>query len=190
MLYNQSYIMDVERRIEMINFYFSDKDYEDNRELIELFNWEVNDSWFDELANKIVEDVDQVEVIAPGVFKSDTWGTFSREGLSGGIKVLLCLRHKDNFVKKGFAEPFTIVSGLFGDNCSKWIVEISKEIDVNIKMRHILEFPEELEFDGYSPEFEVKINNMRELREVYFSEECQELRVNKYGTFENPIYTE
>ena len=64
--------MDVERGIEMINFYFSDKDYEDNRELIELFNWEVNDSWFDELANKIVEDVDQVEVIAPGVFKSDT----------------------------------------------------------------------------------------------------------------------
>ena len=44
-------------------------------------------------------------------------------------------------------------------------------------MRHILEFPEELEFDGYSPEFGVKINNMRELREVYFSEERQELRV-------------
>ena len=78
----------------MINFYFSDKDYENNEMLLGLFNWEANNSWYDELAEKIINDVDKTEVIAPNVFKSEYWGTFSQRDLSGGVKMLLCLRHQ------------------------------------------------------------------------------------------------
>ena len=39
----------------MINFYFSDKDYENNEILLGLFNWEANNSWYDELAEKIYD---------------------------------------------------------------------------------------------------------------------------------------
>ena len=30
-----------------------------------------------------------------------------------------------------------------GDNCAKWILKISREKDLTINLRHIMEFPEE-----------------------------------------------
>ena len=172
----------------MINFYLSDKDYEDNTVLLDIFDWEADNSWYDELAVKIINDVDKTEMIAPNVFRSEFWGTFSQGHLSGGVKMLLCLRHKSNFISKGIPEPFTIASTLFGDNCTKWIVEISKEVEVNIKLRHYIEFPHELEFDGYAPELDMPIRNRRDIAKLYLDERAKELMNNKYGTYENPIY--
>ena len=172
----------------MINFYFSDKDYEDNLGLLGIFDWAADNSWYDDLAIKIINDVDKTEVIAPNVFRSEYWGTFSQRDLSGGVKMLLCLRHSEDFISKGYDEPFTIASSLFGDNCTRWIVEISNEIDVNIKVKHLLKFPEELKFEGYSPELGIPIRNADEYFYAYISEKSEELRNNKYGTYENPIY--
>ena len=172
----------------MINFYFSDKDYENNEILLGLFNWEANNNWYDELAEKIINDVDKTEVIAPNVFKSEYWGTFSQRDLSGGVKMLLCLRHQEQLIEAGIEKPFTIASTMFGDNCTKWIVEISKEVDVNIKMKHALNFPEDIEFDGYAPEFDTKVSNWHDLMGLYISSKADELMTNKYGTYENPIY--
>ena len=171
----------------MINFYFSDKDYENNEMLLGLFNWEANNSWYDELAEKIINDVDKTEVIAPNVFRSEYWGTFSQRDLSGGVKMLLCLRHQEQLIEAGVKEPFTIASTMFGDNCTKWIVEISKEVDVNIKMKHMLKFPKDLEFDGFAQEFGVKVTNWRDLILLTGSDEAERLMTNKYGTYENPI---
>ena len=172
----------------MINFYFSDKDYDNNERLLKLFNWEANNSWYDDLAVRIINDVDKTEMIAPNVFRSEHWGTFSQKDLSGGVKMLLWLRHKDKFLELGLKEPFTISSTLFGDNCTKWIVEISKETEVNIKVKHNIIFPEDVEFDGYAPEFGIPIKNGRELLSLFLEEKARELRTNKYGTYENPIY--
>ena len=172
----------------MINFYLSDKDYEDNTVLLGIFDWEADNSWYDDLAVRIINDVDKTEVIAPNVFRSEFWGTFSQDHLSGGVKMLLCLRHPDNFISKGIPEPFTIASSLFGDNCTKWIVEISKEVDVNIKLRHFIEFPHELEFEGYAPELDMPIRNRRDVAKLYLDKRAKELMNNKYGTYENPIY--
>ena len=55
----------------MINFYFSDKDYEDNLGLLGIFDWVADNSWYDDLAIKIINDVDKTEVIAPNVFRSE-----------------------------------------------------------------------------------------------------------------------
>ena len=55
----------------MINFYFSDKDYDNNERLLKLFNWEANNSWYDNLAVRIINDVDKTEMIAPNVFRSE-----------------------------------------------------------------------------------------------------------------------
>ena len=172
----------------MINFYLSDKDYEDNTVLLGIFDWEADNSWYDDLAVRIINDIDKTEVIAPNVFRSEFWGTFSQRDLSGGVKVLLCLRHQDNFISKGMLEPFTIASSLFGDNCTKWIVEISKEVDVNIKLRHFIEFPYDLEFEGYAPELDMPIRNRRDVAKLYLDKRAKELMNNKYGTYENPIY--
>ena len=167
----------------MINFYFSDKDYEDNLGLLGIFDWAADNSWYDDLAIKIINDVDKTEVIAPNVFRSEYWGTFSQRDLSGGVKMLLCLRHSEDFISKGYDEPFTIASSLFGDNCARWIVEISKEIDVNIKVKHLLKFPEELQFEGYSPELDIPIRNADEYFYAYISEKSEELRNNKHKIY-------
>ena len=62
----------------MINFYFSDKDYDDNLGLLGIFDWAADNSWYDDLAIKIINDVDKTEVIAPNVFRSEYWGTFPK----------------------------------------------------------------------------------------------------------------
>ena len=61
-------------------------------------------------------------------------------------------------------------------------------MDVNIKLRHYIEFPYELEFDGYAPELDMPIRNRRDVAKLYLDKRAKELMNNKYGTYENPIY--
>lgn len=102
------------------------------------------DEWItDPLSVEMIQDVDKSEVIGPHLIESPVLGPISPKELSGGVKTLMLIAFDEN-------------EGVFnasacGDNCSKWILQISREKDLTINLRHIMDFGKE--------SFEAKILN-------------------------------
>ena len=96
-----------------------------------------------ELAKKMIQDVDDSEVLGGECIKSPVLGQISPERLSGGVKTLLLMLN----------EPDRIFNAsTCGDNCAKWILEIAKQKDLTINLRHMMNF-------GKDTDFEIKIKN-------------------------------
>lgn len=121
-----------------------------------------------ELAKKMIKDVDDSDVLSGECINSPVLGQIPPERLSGGVKTLLLMLN----------EPDKIFNAsTCGDNCAKWILEIGKQKDLTINLRHMMSF-------GHETEFEIKIANggeivhsMRELIPVaskYLNEMKQE----------------
>ena len=100
-----------------------------------------------ELAKKIIKDVDDSDVLSGECIKSPVLGQIPPERLSGGVKTLLLMLN----------EPDKIFNAsTCGDNCAKWILEIGKQKDLTINLRHMMSF-------GQDTEFEIKIENGGEI---------------------------
>ena len=96
-----------------------------------------------ELAKKMIQDVDDSEVLGGECIKSPVLGQIPPEPLSGGVKTLLLMLN----------EPDRIFNAsTCGDNCAKWILEIAKQKDLTINLRHMMNF-------GKDTDFEIKIKN-------------------------------
>lgn len=96
-----------------------------------------------ELAKKMIQDVDDSEVLGGECIKSPVLGQIPPERLSGGVKTLLLMIN----------EPDRIFNAsTCGDNCAKWILEIAKQKDLTINLRHMMNF-------GKDTDFEIKIKN-------------------------------
>ena len=96
-----------------------------------------------ELAKRIIKDVDDSDVLSGECIKSPVLGQIPPERLSGGVKTLLLMLN----------EPDKIFNAsTCGDNCAKWILEIGKQKDLTINLRHMMSF-------GQDTEFEIKIEN-------------------------------
>ena len=96
-----------------------------------------------ELAKKMIQDVDDSEVLGGECIKSPDLGQIPPERLSGGVKTLLLMLN----------EPDRIFNAsTCGDNCAKWILEIAKQKDLTINLRHMMNF-------GKDTDFEIKIKN-------------------------------
>ena len=96
-----------------------------------------------ELAKKMIQDVDDSEVLGGECIKSPVLGQIPPERLSGGVKTLLLMLN----------EPDRIFNAsTCGDNCAKWILEIAKQKDLTINLRHMMNF-------GKNIDFEIKIKN-------------------------------
>lgn len=100
------------------------------------------DNWItDPFSVKVIKDVDQSDVIGPHVISSPFLGSISTKELSGGVKTLMLMR---------FDESGKIFNAsACGDNCAKWIFEISKEKDLTINLHHIMDFSSCEGFDAY-----------------------------------------
>ena len=100
-----------------------------------------------ELAKRIIKDVDDSDVLSGECIKSPVLGQIPPERLSGGVKTLLLMLN----------EPDKIFNAsTCGDNCAKWILEIGKQKDLTINLRHMMSF-------GQDTEFEIKIENGGEM---------------------------
>ena len=100
-----------------------------------------------ELAKRIIKDVDDSDVLSGECIKSPVLGQIPPERLSGGVKTLLLMLN----------EPDKIFNAsTCGDNCAKWILEIGKQKDLTINLRHMMSF-------GQDTEFEIKIENGGEI---------------------------
>lgn len=94
------------------------------------------------LSKKMILDVDKSTVIGTHLIESPVLGPISTLQLSGGVKTLMLM---------AFDENNNVFNATCGDNCAKWILEISNHKDLTINLRHIMNF-------GKKP-FEAKILN-------------------------------
>lgn len=104
--------------------------------------------WLDsELAKMMIKDVDDSEVLSRECINSPVLGQIPPERLSGGVKTLLLMLN----------EPDKIFNAsTCGDNCAKWILEIGKQTDVTINLRHMMGF-------GKDTVFDIKVKNGGEI---------------------------
>ena len=108
------------------------------------FNNSYDPEWLvTDLAKKMIKDVDESDVLSGECINSPVLGQIPSERLSGGVKTLLLILN----------EPDRIFNAsMCGDNCAKWILEISKMKDATINLRHMMSF-------GKDTKFEIKILN-------------------------------
>lgn len=97
------------------------------------FDFNFESEWFDdELNKKMILGVDKSKVIARNVIESSVLGTIPPQWLSGGVKALICMNSDTS------GKIFNLSN--CGDNCAKWVVEISKHKDLLLTTHHHMSF--------------------------------------------------
>ena len=93
---------------------------------------------------RIIQHIfDKSDVLSGECINSPVLGQIPPERLSGGVKTLLLILN----------EPDKIFNAsTCGDNCAKWLLEIGRQKDVTINLRHMMGF-------GKETEFSIKIKN-------------------------------
>ncbi len=91
------------------------------------------DEWItDPFTIELIKDIDKSEVIGPRLIDSPFLGAISTKELSGGVKTLILMM---------FDESGKIFNAsACGDNCAKWIVDISTKKDLTINLHHVMDF--------------------------------------------------
>ena len=89
----------------------------------------------------MIKDVDKSDVVGSRVIDSPVLGSISVRDISGGVKTLILMM---------FDESGKIFNAsACGDNCAKWIYEISKNKDLTINLHHIMDFSSCDSFKAY-----------------------------------------
>ncbi|MDO4339474.1 MAG: DUF4869 domain-containing protein [Eubacteriales bacterium] len=102
---------------------------------------------------EMIRDVDSSEVLGTGAIDSPVMGIISPTSLSGGVKTLILIDHIPEMIFN---------ASNCGDNCAHWLLEIGKEKDITINLRHIMDFGDG-EFEIYIINTESVVHNMDEL---------------------------
>lgn len=96
------------------------------------FNNTYEDEWIvDKLSVDMIKDVDGSDVIGPRLIDSPYLGSIPVERLSGGVKTLILMNNDDSHVFNASA---------CGDNCAKWILKISENKDITIRLGYLMDF--------------------------------------------------
>ena len=137
----------------MLNIYFGDMPEAIYNTAVYFLNVYEDDWIIDDFAKRVIKKVDKSEVIDKQAIKSPVLGMIAPERLSGGTKTLLLIKNKPN-------EVFN--ASTCGDNCASFILELAKDNDVTINLRHLMDFGNgrfvaKVLNDG------VVVNNMEEL---------------------------
>lgn len=146
----------------MLKIYYGDLDGEIYNPSL-YFDHQYEEEWLeDELAKRMIEDVDKSEVVSAHLIESPVLGPISPRQLSGGVKSLILMAFDDS------GKIFNASAG--GDNCAKWILEIAKHKDLTITLHNAMSFqnlPIEAEFinDGrYVKNYEEYLDAIIDLR--------------------------
>ena len=117
----------------MLSIYFGDyagDNYVDNPDL--YFDNTYEDEWLEDPASKeMVKDIDKSELVGPNLVISPVLGSMSINRLSGGVKTLIQIAHDPDHVYNASA---------CGDNCAAWLLRISKDKDVLVRLGHLMHF--------------------------------------------------
>ena len=125
--------------------------------------------WFEtDIAKKMIKDVDDSDVLSGECINSPVLGQIPPERLSGGVKTLLLILNEPDRVFN---------ASTCGDNCAKWLLEIGKQKDVTVNLRHIMSFGKDTKFDIRIANGGEIVHSMKELIPVaskYLNEMGQE----------------
>lgn len=112
------------------------------------FDNRYEDEWImNQKSIEIIKDVDKSEVKSAHLIESPVLGPISPKELSGGVKTVLLMLFDDT------GKIFN--ASACGDNCAKWILEVGRQKDLTINLRHIMDFGAE--------DFLIKIMNTGEM---------------------------
>lgn len=118
------------------------------------FNNVYVDDWItDPIAKEIILDVQHAVVLGGKVIDSPVMGKISPTSLSGGVKTLLLMKNDSSKVFN---------ASTCGDNCAKWILFLSKDRDLTINLRHIMDFGDG-SFDIHILNTDQVVHSMKEL---------------------------
>ncbi len=113
------------------------------------------DEWIlDPFSIEVIKDIDQSDVISPRAIDSPFLGSISTKELSGGVKTLILMMFDDS------GKIFN--ASACGDNCAKWIVDISKKKDLTINLHHIMDFSKCDDFEAVILNTNEAVNNFQE----------------------------
>ncbi len=99
------------------------------------FNDEFEKEWFqDPYVQRIIKEIDNTEVVDGFNLYNEFLGSIPPEYLSSGCKRLILI-YKENIKLNG---------DRFGDNCIPILMELAKVKDVEITLRHIPKFPNDV----------------------------------------------
>ena len=99
------------------------------------------DEWIvDDFSKEMIADIDKSAVIGSRVIDSPYLGSISTKELSGGVKTLMLMMFDDS------GKIFN--ASACGDNCAKWILEISKRKDLTINLHHVMDFSSCKDFEA------------------------------------------
>ena len=125
--------------------------------------------WFEtDIAKKMIKDVDDSDVLSGECINSPVLGQIPPERLSGGVKTLLLILNEPDRVFN---------ASTCGDNCAKWLLEIGKQKDVTVNLRHMMSFGKDTKFDIRIANGGEIVHSMKELIPVaskYLNELGQE----------------
>lgn len=107
------------------------------------FNNTYEDEWItDSDSVQMIKDIDGSSVKGAHLIESPYLGPISPERLSGGVKTLILISHDNDHIFNASA---------CGDNCAAWILKLSKEKDVAVRLGYIMNFGKD--------QFNIKIEN-------------------------------
>ena len=122
-----------------------------------FFNNTYEDEWItDKLSVEMIKDVDKSEVIGPHLIDSPYLGPISPERLSGGVKTLMLINNDSDHIFNASA---------CGDNCAKWILNISNTKDITIRLGYLMDFGDE-PFDAEIVNTGEVVHNLAELNKA------------------------
>ena len=122
------------------------------------FDNRYEDEWItDSLSVKMIKDVDKSDVVSERLIQSPVLGPISVKEISGGVKTLILMAFDDS------GRIFN--ASACGNNCAKWILEIGKQKELIVNLRHIMDFGDN-EFEIYVMNTDSIVHNMDELVRV------------------------
>lgn len=99
------------------------------------FKFDYEDEWItDPYVKEMILDIDKSAVLSSGVIDSPVLGKIPPTGLSGGVKTLILIKFEKNKLFN---------ASTCGDNCAKWLLDMTEQEDRTINLHHLMDFGED-----------------------------------------------
>jgi len=123
------------------------------------FNNVYEEAWLtDDFAIKVIHTIDKSEVLGPYAIHSPYLGVISPEKLAGGTKTLLLMKNCPDMVFN---------ASTCGDNCASFILELARDRDLTINLRHLMNFGKE-SFTAFILNDQTEVHSMLEMMKSAF----------------------
>ena len=112
----------------------------------------------DDFAVKVIRAIDKSDVLGPYAIHSPILGVIPPEKLAGGTRTLLLMKNCPEMVFN---------ASTCGDNCAPFILELGKDRDLTINLRHLMNFGKK-PFTAYILNDQAEVHTMLEMMKFAF----------------------